>query len=36
MFHGIILRSQLIRLLKNKVFFNENEGVSEKNFVNQL
>ena len=28
MFHGIILRSQLIELLKNKVFFNENEGVS--------
>ena len=28
MFHGIILRSQLIELLKNKVFFSENEGVS--------
>ena len=28
MFHGIILRSQLIELLKNKVFFNENKGVS--------
>jgi hypothetical protein len=31
MFHGIILRSQLIELLKNKVFFSENEGVSEQN-----
>ena len=29
MFHGIILRSQLIELLKHKVFFNENAGVSE-------
>ena len=28
MFHGIILRSQLIELLKNKVFFNESGGVS--------
>ena len=28
MFHGIILRSQLTVLLKNKIFFDENEGVS--------
>ena len=35
MFHGIILRSQLIELLKNKVFFSENEGVSEQNLVNE-
>ena len=28
MFHGIILRSQLIELLKHKVFFNESDGVS--------
>lgn len=28
MFHGIILRSQLTVLLKNKVFFDETEGVS--------
>ena len=28
MFHGIILRSQLIELLKHKVFFSESEGVS--------
>ena len=28
MFHGIILRSQLTVLLKNKVFFDENDGVS--------
>lgn len=27
MFHGIILRSQLIELLKHKVFFNETDGV---------
>ena len=27
MFHGIILRSQLIELIKNKVFFNEADGV---------
>ena len=29
MFHGIILRSQLIELIKNKVFFDEDAGVSE-------
>ena len=28
MFHGIILRSQLIELLKHRVFFDENIGVS--------
>ena len=28
MFHGIILRSQLTVLLKNKIFFDENDGVS--------
>ena len=28
-FHGIILRSQLIELIKNKVFFNETDGVRE-------
>ena len=30
MFHGIILRSQLIELIKNKVFFDENVRVSEQ------
>ena len=30
MFHGIILKSQLIKLIKNKVFFDENTGVSEQ------
>lgn len=29
MFHGLILRSQLIELIKNKVFFDESAGVSE-------
>ena len=29
MFHGIILRSQLIELIKNKVFFDETAGVCE-------
>ena len=29
MFHGLILRSQLIELIKNKVFFDETVGVSE-------
>ena len=29
MFHGIILRSQLIELIKNKVFFDEASGVRE-------
>lgn len=28
-FHGIILRSQLVELLRNKVFFDENDGVSD-------
>ena len=27
-FHGIILRSQLVTLLENKIFFNEGDGVS--------
>ena len=27
-FHGIILRSQLIEMFKNKIFFNESDGVS--------
>ena len=27
-FHGIILRSQLAEMFKNKVFFNESDGVS--------
>ena len=30
MFHGIILRSQLIELIKNKVFFDASAGVSEQ------
>ena len=30
MFHGIILRSQLLELIKNKVFFDEAAGVSER------
>ena len=29
MFHGLILRSQLIELIKNKVFFDEASGVRE-------
>ena len=33
MFHGIILRSQLIELLKNKVFFSEDDGVSLRRSV---
>ena len=31
MFHGIILRSQLVEMLKNKIFFDENDGVSDVN-----
>lgn len=27
-FHGIILRSQLAEMFKNKIFFNESDGVS--------
>ena len=27
-FHGLILRSQLAEMFKNKIFFNESEGVS--------
>ena len=27
-FHGLILRSQLTEMFKNKTFFNESEGVS--------
>ena len=30
MFHGVILRSQLVEMIKNKIFFDENEGVREK------
>lgn len=30
-FHGLILRSQLTVMFKNKVFFNESEGVSLMN-----
>ena len=29
MFHGVILRSQLIELIKNKVFFNEGSRVND-------
>ena len=29
MFHGVILRSQLVELIRNKVFFNEADGVHE-------
>ena len=28
LFHGIILRSQLVEMFKNKVFFDETKGVS--------
>ena len=28
LFHGIILRSQLVEMLKHKIFFEENQGVS--------
>ena len=28
LFHGVILRSQLVEMCKNKVFFDEAEGVS--------
>ena len=30
-FHGLILRSQLTEMFKNKIFFNESEGVSHIN-----
>ena len=30
LFHGIILRSQLVEMLKHKIFFEENQGVSPK------
>ena len=30
LFHGIILRSQLVEMLKHKIFFEENQGVSLK------
>ena len=30
LFHGIILRSQLVEMLKHKIFFEESEGVSLK------
>ena len=30
-FHGLILRSQLTEMFKNKTFFNESEGVSLTN-----
>lgn len=33
-FHGLILRSQLTEMFKNKIFFNESKGVSLKNFIN--
>ena len=29
MFHGVILRSQLVEMIKNKIFFNEKDGVRE-------
>ncbi len=32
-FHGLILRSQLTEMFKNKTFFNESEGVSLKNHI---
>ena len=28
LFHGVILRSQLVEMLKHKIFFEENQGVS--------
>ena len=28
MFHGIVLRSQLVEMLKNKTFFKDKDGVS--------
>ena len=30
MFHGVVLRSQLVEMIKNKIFFDENEGVRDK------
>jgi hypothetical protein len=30
MFHGIVLRSQLVEMIKNKIFFDETDGVREK------
>ena len=30
LFHGIILRSQLVEMLKHKIFHEENQGVSAK------
>ena len=35
LFHGIILRSQLVMLLKKKAFFSEEEGVRELEDVQQ-
>ena len=29
-FHGLILRSQLAEMFKNKIFFNESDGVSNQ------
>ena len=29
LFHGIILRSQLVEMLKHKIFFEESQGVSQ-------
>ena len=30
LFHGIILKSQLVEMMKHKVFYEENQGVSPK------
>ena len=30
MFHGVILRSQLVEMIKNKIFFDEKDRVREK------
>jgi chloride channel 6 len=35
-FHGIILRSQLVELLRNRIFFSENLGVSSQPTITHL
>ena len=36
LFHGLILRSQLVEMMKHKVFYEENQGVSQKKIATTL
>ena len=36
MFHGIILRWQLVEMIKNKIFFSEKDGVSTVKHLNKF